>query len=361
MERSHEARVDLRHLAFYGVMLVVIAVVGIVAIWSFIQRQSLVIQPEPLPKITIVTQNASSKLAADWVRLLTKAELQPTLVPLETFDPIEGVVVFCDVEVIPPRLAEQLAEFVRRGGAVTVVGKPPVTPIGRFRLIHEQGRSDRMLRLSEFASPLLARTVPGQEVPVRPGNVTMLKETPRMVVDARWAENSRAAVMHMQLDGARYLWFGFEPEAFVGQHAATSAMLRAAFRWVSGQPVSDGAIGLPQEAKTLTPAARREARENGFAYSVDRTRDEETFTVRMINRGGIPLLNPTVKIWLPPYVTRIALDGDFIMRRSATLTGLPEDGTCLVSLPRLTRNEERVMKLRITGIRRAKATQSAER
>lgn len=354
MARRSEASVHWKHLAFYGAMLAVIIVVGVVAIISFLQRQALVIQPESLPKVTVVTGESSSKLAAGWVRLLNTAQMQPTLVPLETFDPIEGVVVLCDVENLPPRLATLLDEFVQRGGALVFVGKPPRAPIGRFRLVHEQGRSDASMRLGDFASPLLARLVPGQTVPVRAGNVTLLKETPRMVVDARWTESSRAAVMHVQYGGARYLWFGFDPNSFLGENPSAMAMLRAGFRWVSGQPVSDGAIGEPQEAKTLTPDARRRARENGFTFSVDRTRDEKLFAIRMINRGGIPLANPTVKIWLPPNVTRVALDGDFFMTRSATLTGIPEDGTCLISLPRLTRNEERLMKLRITGTREGK-------
>lgn len=352
MARRHESNVDWKHLAFYGVILAVILVVGLVAIFSFIQRQALVIQPESLPKITVVTANSSSKLAAGWVRLLTRAQMQPTLVPLETFDPIEGVVVLCDVDVLPPRLAALLEEFVLRGGAIVFVGKPPRTPIGKFRLVHEQGRSDSSMRLADFASPLLARLAPGHQLPMRRGPVTLLKETPRMVVDARWSDSARAAVMHAQYGGVRYLWFGFEPDSFVREDAAAMAMLRAGFRWVAGQPVSDGAIGAPQDAKTLTPDARRLARKNGFTFSVDRTRDEEVFAIRMINRGGIPLPNPTVKIWLPPHVTRVAFAGDFIMTRNATLTGIPEDGTCLISLPRLTRNEERLMKLRITGTRK---------
>lgn len=129
MARRHEARVDWKHLAFYGAAAAVMAIIGLVAIWAFIERQSLVIQPEPLPKITLVTHDASSPLAASWVRLLTNAELQPTLVPLETFDPIEGVVVFCDVDEIPARLATPLVNFVSHGGSIAFVGKPPATPI----------------------------------------------------------------------------------------------------------------------------------------------------------------------------------------------------------------------------------------
>ncbi|HEX8154962.1 MAG TPA: hypothetical protein VF698_17650, partial [Thermoanaerobaculia bacterium] len=95
--------------------------------------------------------------------------------------------------------------------------------------------------------------------------------------------------------------------------------------------------------------------------SVDRSPDPELYTIRMINRGGLPMSNPTVKVWLPPNVTRVALSGDFIMRRNATLIGVPEEGACLVSLPRLTRNEDRVMKLKIVATRTSAAAQQARR
>lgn len=342
-----EAHVDWKHLVVPGVVLAVVVVIGVLAIWSFIDRQSLVIQPEVLPKITVVTHDQKSRLAAAWVRFLTRAEMNPTLVPLDTFDPIEGVVVFCDIPTIPPRLNLLLDEFLRRGGALVFAGAPPDTRVGRVPLSSEAGMSDALLKLGENASPLLARLTPGWQMPVRPSRVALLKESPRMAVDARWAGNSRAVAMHIEVDGARYLWFGLDPDTVTGAGGQFMVLLQNAFRWAAGQPVSEGAVGAPQTAKTLTPDARKDARKNGFVFSVDRTRNPNMLTVRMINRGGIPLLNPTVKVWMPPRVTKVAMAGDIIMRRSATLTGLPEDGACLVSLPSLSRNEERVLKLEI--------------
>ncbi|HEX7155199.1 MAG TPA: hypothetical protein VF618_27265 [Thermoanaerobaculia bacterium] len=349
--RHAPAHVDWKHLFLYGVLLAIVAVIGIFAIVSFIHQQTLVTVPEPLPKVTVVTNDPNSPLAASWVRLLTKAEMQPTLVPLETFDPIEGVVVFCDIETIPPRLAELLDIFVHRGGAIAFVGKPPVTPIGKFRLIADEGMADPRLQLSETVSPVLARLQPGGQIAVKPRRVSFLKESPRMFVDARWKDNSRAAVMHMEVSGARFLWFGIEPDMLLKDEPALNAMLRSGFRWVAGQPVSDGAVGATQVSRTLTPDARRDARQNRFAFSVDRMENPELLTIRMANRGGLPLANPTVKIWLPPNVTKVALNGDMIMTRNATLTPVPGEGACLVSLPRLTRNGERVMKLRIVETR----------
>lgn len=352
MSRRHEARVDWKHLAVYGLIVGAVVIVGAVAIWAFIDKQSLVLAPDPLPKITVVTADSHSRLAAAWVRVLTKAELPATLVPLETFDPIEGVVLFCDVPTISPRLDEALAEFTRKGGSLAFAGAPPATPIGRIHLIAETGKSDAAVRLSESLSPVLARLNPGAEIPTRVSDVAMLKESPRMNIDARWRDNSRAAVMHLEADGARYLWFGVDPTALANpEDRQLLLLLRTAFRWAAGQPVSDGAVGAPQLANTLTPDARREARANRFAFTVDRLTNRNQFGIRMMNRGGVPLLNPTVKIWLPPGVTQVALAGDFIMRRNATLTGVPEEGACLVSLPSLTRNEDRVMKLRIVEVR----------
>lgn len=340
-----------KHLVFYGIVVAIVAIVGAVAIWSFILRQSLIIQPESLPKVTVVTRDPKSELAASWVQLLTKAEMAPTLVPLETFDPIEGVVVFCDVPRIPPRLATLLDEFVHRGGALVFAGTPPDTAIGRFRLLSEPGPSDRSFKLGENASPVLARLVPGSEIEMKPGTVALLKESPRMRVDARWSDSARAAIMHMEMEGGRYLWMGFDPRGVAGEDAQLMLLLRTAFRWVSGQPVSDGAIGAPQGARTLDPDSRREARENRFTFSVDPTRKTNVFTVRMTNRGGLPISNPTVKIWLPPRVTQVALGGNFVMNRGAVLTGAPEEGACIVSLPSLTRNEERTLSLRIVSVR----------
>jgi hypothetical protein len=346
MARRHVAHVDWKHLAFYGLVVAAVVLVGGMAIWSFIERQSLVIQPEPLPKVTVVTGDTNSRLAAGWVRLLNNAELNPTLVALDNFDPIDGVVVFCEIPEIEPRLARVLDEFVRRGGALAFVGNPPATRIGKFQIAAKPGQADPIIRISENASPVLARTTPGSTIGSEVLPVAFLEESPRMMIDARWAKSARAAVMHTEIDRGRYLWFGFDPEA-VAEDVEVKLILRSAFRWASGQPVSDGAIGRPQAAKTLSPAARQQARENGFAFSVDRSPRANMFTVRMINRGGIRLPNPTVKVWLPSRVTKVALGGDFIMNRSVTLTGVPEEGACLISLPSLTRNEERILKLRI--------------
>lgn len=346
--RHRAARAHWLHLAFYGAVVALVAGVGGLAIWFFIERQSLVVAPEPLPKVTVVTTDTSEDgLAAAWVRLLTKAELNPTLVSLENFDPIEGVVVFCDVEAIPPRLALVLDEFVRRGGALAFAGVPPRTPIGRLRLSAELKEAGGIVRFTDSASPIHARLQPGATVKARPAVAAVLKETPRIVPDARWAGSAGAAMVHLEVDRGRYLWFGFDPDALILPDRDLELALRSAFRWVSGQPVSEGAAGDPRTAKTLTPDARREARNRGFAFSVDRSRTKDVLTVRMINRGGVPIVNPTVKVWLPPTVTRVELGGDLIMNRGVSLTGVPEEGAVLVTLPRLARNEDRVMKLRI--------------
>lgn len=352
MARRSEARVHWKHLAIYGVVMSIVLLIGALAIWSFLSKQSLVIVPETLPKVTVVTADANSKLAASWVKLLTKAELSATLVPLEKFDPIEGVVVFCEVPVIQPRLGALLEKFVRRGGALVFVGVPPSTPIGKLSMSAEVGQSDSAMKFSEAVSPLLARLNPGYEVQTRPVKLALLKESPHMVVDARWKTSARAVVMHMESDSARTVWFGLDPEALAQKEdPQLMLLLRTAFRWVSGQPVSDGAIGSSAVASTLTPVARRRAREYHFSFSVDRLANRRLFSIRMTNKGSEPLENPTVKIWLPPGVREVALAGDFIMRRNASLSGVPEEGACVISLPSLAREEDRVMKLKIVDVR----------
>jgi hypothetical protein len=283
------------------------------------------------------------------VNLLTRAGLQATLVPIEKFDPIEGVVVFCDVPAIPPRLAVLLETFVRRGGSLAFVGIPPATPVGKLQLSAEMGPSDTSIKLSEPVSPLLARLTPGSEVQMQRANVALLKESPQMIVDARWRDKARAAVMHMEDDGARYVWMGFDPDALVDKNdRQLLVLMRTAFRWAAGQPVSEGAAGAAVQARTLTADSRREARAQRFTFSVDRLSSPRLFVLHMTNRGTKPIENPSVMFWLPPRSTEIAVAGDFLMKRNVSLTAMPADRAWVISVPRLAANEDRIVKLRIT-------------
>jgi hypothetical protein len=342
----HEALVKWKHILWYVPIVALVIAVGALAIWSFIERQSLVIEPQPLPKVTLITASPGSRLTAAWVRLLTTSEMQPTVVPADQIEALQGVIVICDLWAIPPKVQEQLRRFMDEGGSVAVLGAPPSAPLGRVHLEADVGMSDRAFKMSETVSPVLARLNPGYAVASARSQVAFLKESPRMTIDARWSGNSRAVVMHMEEAGSRYLWMGFDPDAVRAEDPQLTLMLRTAFRWVAGQPVSDGAVGEAAQARTLTPYARRQAREERFAFSVDPI-GKRAFSILMSNRGGRRIDNPTVKIWLPPGVTEVGLAGDFIMRRHASLTSVPEEGACLISLPSLTRNEERVMKIRI--------------
>lgn len=353
----HEALVQWKHILWYVPILAVVIIVGALAIWSFIERQSLVIEPAPLPKVTLVTADPRSRLTAAWVRVLTASEIEPTLVPADQLEVLQGVIVICDLWAIPPKVQESLGRFIERGGAVAILGAPPSTPIGNVRLVADSGLSGAGFKLSESVSPVLARLNPGYVVASTPAPVAFLKESPQMTIDARWNGNSRAVVMHMEQAGTRYLWIGFDPDAVRDDDRQLTLMLRTAFRWVAGQPVSDGAVGDADQTRTLTAVGRRQAREERFAFSVDPV-GKRAFSIRMMNRGGRPIENPTVKIWLPPGVTQVALAGDFIMKRRASLTTVPEEGACLISLPSLTRNEERVMKIKITS---AKSASSADK
>jgi len=347
--RKHDARVEWKHVALYIPPLLIVIVLGALAIWSFLERQSLELDAVPLPKVTVVTANPGSRLAASWVRLLNDAELQSTLVTTDKVEALQGVVVLCDIWSLPPALSANLDRFLALGGAVVVAGTPPVTPLGGMSLSADGGLSDDVVKLSETASPLLARLTPGAAMPLRPANVAFLKETPRMAVDARWRTNARAAIMHIESGGTRYVWMGIDPDALPpGGNNELTLLVRTAFRWAGGEAISDGAVGAAAETKTFTPQARRQAREGRFAFSVDRLRNRSQFSVRMVNRGAAPLENPTIKVWLPPGVRQVALAGDWIMRRGVTLTGIPEEGACLIALPSLARNADRELKLKIT-------------
>ena len=348
-KRHHESRVDWKHVAIYAPVLIFVVLVGAYALWSFFEKETMTIEPQPLPRVTVVTANPSSPLAASWVTALSHAALQTTLVPLEKFDDASGVVVLCDVPHIPPPVASALHDFVRKGGSIVIAGMPPAGVVGDLQFSAERGVSDPALKLSEAVSPLLTRLNPGEEIAARPAPVPFLRETPRMIVDARWSSNARAAIMHLEKNGARYVWFGFDPSALAANNVL-SPLLRTSFRWVAGQPISEGAVGPADAASTLTADARRAARAGHFLFSVDPV-SRSSFGVRLSNGGNGALPNPTVRIWLPPRVTRVAVGGDLLMRAGITLTA-SDEGSCLVSLPMLGPHGERVVKLTVTERRR---------
>jgi len=283
------------------------------------------------------------------VRLLNDAELQSTLVTADKVESLQGVIVLCDIWQLPPTLSANVDRFLKGGGAVVVVGSPPVTPLGGMQLTADSGLSDNAVKLGETASPLLARLTPGAEVSLRPTKVAFLKETPRMAVDARWRMSSRAAIMHVESATSRYVWMGIDPDALppAGDNEFT-LLVRTAFRWAGGEAISDGAVGPAAETKAFTPATRLHARQERFAFSVDRLRNHDQFAVRMVNRGAAPLENPTIKVWLPPGVQQVALAGDLLMQHNVTLTGIPEERACLIALPSLGRGAEKVLKVKVT-------------
>jgi hypothetical protein len=333
--RHHEGHVGWKHIAFYVPVVLLVIFLGGLALWSFIERQSLVIVPEPVPRVTIITGDAASPLAAAWVRLLNAAAIETTVVPLEEAQGVRGVVAFCDVKTVPAGL---------RSSGIAVLGTPPSTPIGTIELSAETGTSDNAFKLSETASPILARLNPGVAMAARPGPVAFLTETPQMHIDARWKTSARAALMHMEVPGGRVLWVGLQPDA-LPESQTLLLMLRTAFRWLGGQPISDGSAGEDVQANNMSAASRRVARNQRFTFSVERVRDRGKFAVQMENRGERKITNPTVQLWLPPGVRRVQLGGDWIMKRGATVSSDRNDGTCTISLPSLRPNEERVLKL----------------
>ncbi|HXI11580.1 MAG TPA: hypothetical protein VNM92_02910 [Thermoanaerobaculia bacterium] len=349
----HEHHVDWRVLLFYGLVCVVVLGVGAVVLYTYFERQTLAqgIVPEPLPKVMVITGSPDSKFVSSWVGLMTKADFSPTLVPIERVDALQGVLVITNIATLPEKVAGQIDAYVQDGRGVVVIGAPPRQSSPFLDLVStDSGMSETRIQMAEAASPLMARMNPGHELLTRPAPVAFIDETPQMIVDARWKVTSRAAVAHYSHGEGRVVWLGFDPAALTNQNdVQLNLLLRTAFRWAAGQPVSDGAVGAPAAARTLTPEARLAARTERFAFSVEKLRGEGTFSVRLTNRGKKKIENPTVKLWLPARVKNVKLAGSFILRRKATLIGVPQDGTVLVMLPALNPNEDRTLKLKVTA------------
>lgn len=346
--RRHEHHVNWRLLLVYGVASIMVLLIGGLAIISFFERQSLVgsVAAEPLPRLTVVTSRPDSKLAAAWVSLLTTADFSPTLVSVRDFRPPVGVVALCDVETFSPPL-EQYLSSLRTSGGLAILGPATTAAFDAFGVRTETTKSDGAVRISEASSPLLARLDPGHRVGVQPAEVAALVERPGMQVDARWEKSARAAAAHFVVGNARVVWIGIDPAKLHQKDDRQLALfLRTTFRWLDGQPVSDGAVGLRSAARTLAPESRRTARAKRLSFSVDRMEEDGLFSVRILNRGDERLENPTVKFWLPPGVSRVSLAGTTLSRRGVSVDPVEGERAVLISLMSLRPHEDRLFRLR---------------
>lgn len=341
-----------RALLFYGIASLVVLVAGGLVIYTFFEKRTLsqIIAPEPLPKVSVVTADPESKFAAAWIDLLTNADFAATLVPLDKVEPTEGILALCNLKEIPETLRKYVSDTLAAGGGVAILGEAPSTDPALLGLTTSTMMSGDVIKFTEAATPVLARVQPGRELGSKPSEVAVAEETPRMVVNARWKNSARAAIVHYRVSPGRVLWFGFDPsKLYVQKDRHLVVLLRTGFRWVAGQPVSEGAIGTPMAAKTLTPDARLAARAKRMSYSVDRLRDSDWFTLRIRNNSKERLLSPTVKFWLPPHTVRVELGGSLVSRRYVTLMGDPEENAVLVSIFSLGPYEDRIIKLRAVG------------
>lgn len=346
--RRHEHRVDWRSIGFYGFVSVLVLVVGATVLVSFFERQQLrqTIAAEALPNVTVVTTNPASELAAAWVSLLGTSDLPTTLVSVDKFQPTRGVVAICEVGAVTPAFRRDLERHLREGGGVLVIGVPPRELADLFGSASHVS-SEGVIRVSDAASPVLARVQPGHQIGARPSLVAALDETPSVTVDARWSGNARAAIAHFHVNQQRVLWVGFDPSRlFVPGDRQLALMLRTGLRWAAGQAVSEGAVGEVAAARTLTPAARLAARNQRFSWSADRLQKEKLMSLRLTNRGTGRLLNPTVKVWLPAGTSSVSFSGSFVSRRRVNIT-TSEDGAVIVTLPMLERHEERLLKMKL--------------
>lgn len=347
MER-HEHRIPARTAAVYGLASILVLSIGVLAIWSFVERQRLRrnLAPDPLPAVTVLTADPQSELAASWVDLLGQAQFAPTLVAAERISPSPGSVLFlADLPTLTPALADQIRQILGAGGGVVVAGLPPVDAAELLGLTAARGESEDSMRIAEAASPVLARVRPGHVVGTAEGEVALLEESSEMRIDARWEKSSRAAIAHFRTGGGRVLWLGFPPAGIQDPDEQIELLLRTAFRWVASQPVSEAAVGLPAAAKTLTPAARNEARQKGLTFSVDRLEEPGSFSLRVRNRSDEVVTNPTVKVWMPEQISALETAGTWFSRRSLTVQRLDDEHAIIVSFPGLRGGEDRLIRL----------------
>lgn len=352
MGRDDHHGIGWRALVFYGVTSLVVLVVAALALHFFFERQSLRdgIAPEPLPNILVVTEKADDSLGAAWVTLLTEADFAPKLVTSANLSPTDGVLVLCDLQRLSPSGVRIVQEHLEQRRPLVLIGHVPPELSSLTGIVTEPGKSGDALKMGETVSPVLARVHPGHVIGVQPGDVALLVENAATTVDARWRDTARAAVAHRETaNGARIVWFGFDPSRLHTRgDRHLGLMLRTAFRWAAGQPVSDGAAGSVNVARALAPSARVESRAMRFTFSVDRLQDQDLFSVRVTNKGKLRLQNPTVKFWLPPGTRKVELMGSVISRRGASLVPVEGENAVLITLPSLAPQQDRLMRLRAT-------------
>ena len=68
LRRLHdEGKVQWKHIALYVPVLLLVIVVGAFALWSFFEKQSVrVVEPLPLPKVSLITADPQSPVTAAW-------------------------------------------------------------------------------------------------------------------------------------------------------------------------------------------------------------------------------------------------------------------------------------------------------
>jgi hypothetical protein len=341
----HEHRHNWRALLLYGFVSVLVLGAGILVLLSFFERQRLRtgVKAEPLPKITLLASDGSSRLAAAWVSILTANGFKATLVSFDQFTPApDDLLAICSADPLPPRVDAAVVARIGQGKGVVLLGAAPPG----FSLHSDQLLSTGVIRIGQAVSPVLARVEPEHEIGARSAPVQVIEETPQMVVDARWKESARAAIAHWRSGSSRFLWFGLDPGAlYFPEDRQLALLLRTSFRWVAGQPVSEGASGSLTAAKAMEAAARVDARRRKLAFSVDRLASSKSLVLRLSNKGNVSIENATVRVWLPAGAKGCRVVRRFWRDRDALLSTANEENAVIVTLPRLKKNESRLLEL----------------
>jgi hypothetical protein len=328
-------------LAYGGMTILLLAGAGAV-ISTLVERQfaGRRLAADPLPEVTLVGTRAESPEVHSWARALTRSGFPLSLTTAETVRSGSGVIVLCDLRELPPTSARVIDAHLASGGGVVISGAWPEGVGPSPDVVPLDGAGS--LVVGDDPSPPAARALPGHATRYPADARALSLAAGHGTHPAVWWEaRSEPALAYARHGGGRIVWIGFDPSTVASTRGSDfDLIVRSAFRWAAGQPVSTAAAGAG--AAELSAGARRLAREQRLAFSVDRLDRGRRFSVQLSNRGSSRIENPTVLFWFPPGVERVAPAGTAFSRRGVRLEHR-EEGMATISLRSLGRGDERLI------------------
>ena len=197
----HEHRRDWRPIVFYAAVSLLVLASAAFVLWTFFEKQTLQreIVAEPLPKVAVIHDEEHARLAAAWVSVLTDAGFSATLVPQQSDTPTgESLPALCSSTPLPPRLRTFITARLASGDGLLVLGSSPPQLVAAVKT--SVTKSSGAIRIVNSPSPVVARVQPDYEIGASSVDVHTIEEAPAMSVDARWSNDSRAAIAHFGID-----------------------------------------------------------------------------------------------------------------------------------------------------------------